>query len=344
VSRSLSFTQACFLGAVVLLGGGLAGGGLFFVGYRGWFGEDALQVRVGFKEIRGIEVGTRVRVRGIDAGEVVQITPPSSPRGQVIVGLRLRGTYRHLVRADSRVQIVSEGMLGAKVLEILAGSPSAPLAKHNQMLQSTPATELADVLTEVRETLGGLRDGQGTLGKLAQDPALYEALLDTVHQGKQALVSAQRTTDAVKRLPLVGGYIEDPEALLVRPRCERNRQVFAEEELFEPGRAVLTTQGRRRLDDIAPWLEGLKHKGSEVVIVSYANPTQPSPSLAHQITRKQSEAVVEYLKNHHAIQKMGWFSSRKVVPLGMGIQDPPYQEKETLPSARVEVLVFVPQG
>jgi phospholipid/cholesterol/gamma-HCH transport system substrate-binding protein len=142
----------------------------------------------------------------------------------------------------------------------------------------------------------------------------------------------------------VRDYVEDPTGLLVRPNCERNRRSFAEEDLFEPGRAVLTAPGRQRLDGLAPWLEGMKHKGSEVVVVAYADPRTASPGLAQKITREQSEAVCDYLKKQHAIQKMGWFSSRKVTPLGQGVKPPPEPERDPLPPARVEVLVFVPQG
>ena len=79
-------------------------------------------------------------------------------------------------------------------------------------------------------------------------------------------------------------------------------------------------------------------------MVSFANPKETGSSVARTLTKKQSEAVCEYLKGHHSIQKMGWFSSRKVVALGLGTNAPFVPEKEVLPPARVEVLVFVPQG
>jgi len=71
------------LGAVVLTGLVLATVGLFAVGSRQWFWNDAFYVRAGFHEIRGVEVGTRVRVQGIDAGEVIAIDPPAAPGGDV---------------------------------------------------------------------------------------------------------------------------------------------------------------------------------------------------------------------------------------------------------------------
>jgi phospholipid/cholesterol/gamma-HCH transport system substrate-binding protein len=336
------------LGLTVLAGVGLSVAGLFAVGSRGWFGDDPLHVRVGFREIRGVEVGTPVRIQGIVAGEVVGITAPETPDDPVILRLRLKNQYRRLVRTTSTVQIVGEGMLGGKVIEIHRGTlkpgQADEPAAEDALLDSEPSTELADVLGQVKQTLQGIQNGDGTLSKLAHDPQAYDALLALLQQGRDTMVSIGQSADAVKHMPLVREYVEDPTSLLVRTKCERNRQYFAESELFEPGRAVLTAEGRERLDTLAPWLEGMKHKGSEVVVVAYADPHQTSPALAPAITRQQSEAVCDYLKKQHAIQKMGWFSSRKVTPLGQGVKPPPIPERDPLPAARVEVLVFVPQG
>jgi phospholipid/cholesterol/gamma-HCH transport system substrate-binding protein len=336
------------LGLTVLAGVGLSVAGLFAVGSRGWFGDDPLHVRVGFREIRGVEVGTPVRIQGIAAGEVVGIAAPDTPDGPVILRLRLKNQYRRLVRSTSTVQIVGEGMLGGKVVEIHRGPPKSGRADEpaaeDALLESEPSTELADLLGQVKQTLQGIQNGDGTLGRLAHDPQAYDALLALLQQGRDTMVSIGQSADAVKHMPLVRDYVEDATSLLVRTKCERNRQYFAESELFEPGRAVLTAQGRERLDTLAPWLEGMKHKGSEVVVVAYADPQQTTAALAPSITRQQSEAVCDYLKKQHAIQKMGWFSSRKVTPLGQGVKPPPIPERDPLPAARVEVLVFVPQG
>jgi phospholipid/cholesterol/gamma-HCH transport system substrate-binding protein len=359
VSRTLSGLQALALGAIVLAALLLGVAGVFSVGSRGWYGKDALHVRSGFKEIRGVEVGTRVRIQGIDAGEVVQILPPDSPDGNVILRLRLKGDYRHLVRGGSEVQILSEGMIGGKVVEIRPprkkpgeSAPDMTAAVEDAMLASAPSSELSDVLGEVGSALKGIQTGEGTLGKLAKDPRAYEALVgliqnstDAVDRSKDAMAAIQRDAEALKKVPIIGGYVEDPVALLVRGNCERNRRTFSESELFESGRAVLTAKGREKLDELGPWLSGLKHKGSEIVVVAYADPTiKAEAKTALNVTRQQSEAVVDYLKKQHSAHKLGWFSSRKVVALGQGVNAPPVPEREPLPPARVEVVVFVPQS
>jgi phospholipid/cholesterol/gamma-HCH transport system substrate-binding protein len=344
MSRSLSRWQAVLLGTVVLLGLTLTTAGLFAIGNRQWLWSDTFHVQAGFPQIRGVEVGTRVRVQGIEAGEVDAVLPPATPGGDVLLRLRLDGKLRGLIRADARVQIVSEGMIGGKALEIHPGTSSAPLIQDNAVLASRPSVELTDVLDQVGNALEEFRGGQGTVGKLLKDPQAYSDMLATIRQGQETLSSIQQGADALKRLPVVRNYTEDPLALLVRPNCERNRKCFAETDLFPQGRAVLTAEGRQRLDELAPWLEGLKHKGSEVVVVAYADPATTNASLARKLTEEQSRAVCDYLKAQHAVQKMGWFSSRKVAALGLGSSSPPVPEREHLPPSRVEVLVFVPQG
>jgi phospholipid/cholesterol/gamma-HCH transport system substrate-binding protein len=343
MSRSLSRLQATILGAVILASLALAAGGLFAVGNRQWLWGDTFHVTIGFPQIRGVEAGTPIRVQGIEAGEVERVEPPAAPGGEVILCLRLSGRLRHLIRADASAQIVSEGMIGGKVVEIDPGSAAAPVIEENARLASRPTRDLADVLGQVNAALEGIRNGQGTVGKLVQDPEAYASMLALLQQSRDTLAAFQQDAEALKRLPVVRSYVEDPQALLVRSDCERNRQFFAEGDLFEPGRAVLTTSGRQRLDELGSWLAGLKCKGSEVVIVAYADPKCTDPGVARALTKQQSEAVCAYLKQRHSVQKIGWFRWRKVTALGLGTASPLLPEKEFLPPSRVEVLVFVPQ-
>jgi phospholipid/cholesterol/gamma-HCH transport system substrate-binding protein len=344
VSRSLSRFQALLLGVVVLAGLGLGAAGLFAIGNRQWLWNDTFHVQVGFHQVRGVEVGTRVRVKGRDAGEVVAVEDPAAPEGDVVLRLRLDGRLRQVIRADASAQIMGEGLIGGKVVEINPGtSAAAPVADNARIVASKSAAELNDVLAQVDGALKEIRKGQGTLGKLVKDEEAYVELLKMVRQGSGTLTSIQQGADAIKAMPIVRNYVKDAQKLLVRPNCERNRYWFPEADLFEPGRAVLTAHGRQELDRLAPKLEGLKHKNSEVVVSGYADAALDAQA-ALTLSQAQSEAVCGYLKDHHAVQKMGWFSRRKVTPIGLGANPPPAPDKDDLPRPRVEVLVFVPQG
>lgn len=425
MSRSLSRLQAATLGFVVLLGLGLGALGLFAIGDRHGFGSNSFHAVVGFDDVGGVEVGTRVRVQGIDAGDVEAILPPDVPGDAVKLRLRLKGALRHLIRADARVQIVGEGLLPGKIVRIVPGRADAePVADGGQLAAlASPdlADELAqasgklnDVLAEVKvalaefrkgqgpagkmtqemttatvrlnkllaradQTLAAVERGEGTLGKLLKNDSLYTELTTTLgqvngalddlrsgkgtlgqlvkndnayteavqslHEVRKMVVSVKQNADAIKALPVVRNYVVDPNKALIRPNCKRLRKWFPEKAIFEPGRAVLTSQGRRMLDNLASWLKEHKEEGSEVVVASFASPDQ-NGDFAQTLTQQQSQAVVDYLRSRHKVHRVGfwWWSNRTVRAIGCGIHAPPVPETETLAAARIEILVFIPEN
>jgi phospholipid/cholesterol/gamma-HCH transport system substrate-binding protein len=350
VSRSLSRFQAVVLGLIVMTSLSLATGGLFLIGGRGWYGSDSFHLRAGFREIRGVEVGTRVRLKGMDAGEVVAVLSPDQLDDPVVLRLRLKGEYRRLIRPDAVVRIESDGLVGGKVLEIkpaptTSATPADGLVAEDQLLQG----DSSDLMENVAAALNGLRDGKGSLGQFLTNTQAHDAFVDMIHQGFKTLAKSEETAttlqqdaDALKRVPVLGSYVEDPAALLQRYKSDRQRRIFNSNDLFEPGRAVLTAEGRQDLDGIAPWLKSQKRPGSDVVIVAYADPHSINPQAARALTRQESETVCDYLKTKQGVQKIGWFSTRKVTPLGLGVEPPPMPESESLPPDRLEIQIFTP--
>jgi phospholipid/cholesterol/gamma-HCH transport system substrate-binding protein len=408
VSRSLSRFQAVILGAVVLTGLALAAGGLFAVGSRHWLGSDSFQVAVAFQDIGGVEPGTRVRIQGIDAGEVEAIDLPAKAGEPIHLRLRLGGRFRHLIGdpATARVQITSEGLFAGKFVKILPGNPSRQPLPDQVVLRSQPPTELTEELSqtakklkhalgEVDSTLQAVRKGEGTLGQLVKNDKLYNDLtraadqahktlaeieetfgqvkgalkeirsgegtlgqlvkskdayresLQTIEQVREMVNSVKQNADALKSMPIVRSYVTDPHKELHRPDCTMHRKWVAEARLFEPGRAVLTAQGRKELAHWAEWLNGHKEKGSEVVVASYAAPGQKFEA-AQTLTQKQAEVVRDYLTGQFKVHKTGWWfwSKRKVKAVGCGsLASPiPGDAGKKYPAPRVEVLVFVPQA
>jgi phospholipid/cholesterol/gamma-HCH transport system substrate-binding protein len=227
-------------------------------------------------------------------------------------------------------------MIGGKVVRLDPGSAQAPPAEENALLESIPSVSLADLAKQMSDTVKSVRDGDGALGKEA---------VDALRQVRSTMTTFEQVGDAGKTLPLVRDYVKDPLALLVRPDCECNRYPYNETDLFEPGRAVLTADGRRRLDDLAPRLNGLlRHDMAELVVFACADANSADDrALLKTITKGQSEAVCQYLKDERSVQKAAWFTSRKVTALGLGLDRPPGEKTDEKPLARVEILVFVPQ-
>ena len=113
----------------------------------------------------------------------------------------------------------------------------------------------------------------------------------------------------------------DREKLLFRPGAERDGQTLREDALFEPGRSVLTADGRRNLDSVAAWFKKVRRPATEVVIAAF-NDDGRDNDLAQLLSQEQAEAVRNYLVANHQIDSAGWLASRKVAAVGFGAEPP----------------------
>jgi phospholipid/cholesterol/gamma-HCH transport system substrate-binding protein len=311
-----------------------------------------------------------VRLQGIDAGVVETLVPPSEPGRPVRLVLRVDDRLRGLVRVDATAKILTEGVVGAKVVEVVPGKPGAPALGPDGLIASEPATELTDLLKraagslqrldaataaaaeglgEVHAIAASVRKGEGSLGKLVTDDEAYEKLVALSEKGDRTLRDLEENLDALKQTWPLSRYFDnrayfDRARVLYQPGSERDSQTLAAEDLFEPGRSVLTAAGRRRLDEIGAWFKKVKRPASEVVIAAFTdNPAETD--LALVLTQEQAEAVKTYLASRYKIHSAGWFSSRKVAAVGFGTEAPRTPPAgPPRPARRIEVIVFTPQA
>jgi flagellar motor protein MotB len=341
------------LGLVVLLGLATGAYGLFQVGERQRLWNDHFTLTVGFARLQGVGVGTPVRVRGLEAGTVASVELPEHDSADAPLTLRLSldRRFQHLVFVDATAVILNEGMIGAKVIEIDPGHRESGSVADGARIAAGSAADLPGLLKQAQEMLIAVREGQGTLGKLMTDDRAYAEVLGALEQTRKLMEKSQATADsmrqdadAIKRLPIIRSYADNPAALLVRPIHERHRTTIAAAALFEPGKALLSDNGRAKLDELGPWFADLKIKGSDVVVAAYTDTQTVANSLAAQtLTQKQAEVICEYLKDHQKIQKVGMLTWRDVKPIGLGHDAPLTPPDPSAPAARIEINVFVPQ-
>lgn len=352
MTRTLSRFQAGIAGLLVMTGVVGAGYGLFAVGDRQRLWSGKFTVHVGFDRVQGVGVGTAVRIRGLEAGAVAAVDLPSSGNADAPLLLRidLDSNCSRMLYADAVAQIRSEGMVGGKVIELEPGTPERGPLSDGAVIASKPPRDMNDVLDQATAVFNDVKNGKGSLGKLLRDDKVHAELTNTLEQTRQmmqksqeAVDTIQQNADAIKKMPIIRSYVEDSTSLLVRHTGVKYRQVFAADELFEPRRAVLTDEGKAKLAGLSDWLTSLRFTGSDVVVASFADPKMESnQQVAHTLTVRQSEVASQYLQDKTSAHKLGWWSRRKVTPVGLGIRPSPVSESESTPPARIEVIVFVP--
>lgn len=368
MSPTLSRQQAGWLGFAVMVGFLLAVTGLFAIGDKQHLWRSPLYLDVRLASAGGIEVGTRVRVQGVSAGQVEALLPPRERGGEIIARLRLDASFQPLIGADAVATVRGEGLIGGKIVDIAPGSPGAPSIGAHGVLQGQVenplselnhlsrkgqavlddvqglATRLKDLserstrtLEDMQHLVTNVRDGQGILGK---------ELVGTLKELQATSRSIAQGVESLKYLPVFGKYLENSTTkALIRPNSERFVFTFQESELFHPGRAVFTPDGIQRLHRLASeQLPRYNVKGSELVIAAYAE-TAFDAKAADVLTQEQCELVKVYLMDNHKVHKLGWFTSRPIQTIGMGTRSAPGDPPPSPPPPRrVEVIVFVPPG
>jgi len=144
--------RGALVGGFVLGGLLLFGAGLFLIGDRRLLFAPQFELASTFGKVTGLQVGTPVRLAGLDAGEVQEVRIPSSPSDPFVVRMRVREDLRQLVRADSVAAVQTDGIVGSAFIQISVGSESAAVVESGQTIPGMDPVEFADLIQEGRET------------------------------------------------------------------------------------------------------------------------------------------------------------------------------------------------
>ena len=130
----MSSTRTAMVGAFVLGSLALFAAGLFLIGDRRLLFAEQFEVSTALTKVSGLQVGTPVRVAGLDAGEVLEINVPPLPSEKFRVRMRLREDLHHLVRTDSVCSVQTDGIVGGAFIQVSPGSDAAPIVTAGQTL------------------------------------------------------------------------------------------------------------------------------------------------------------------------------------------------------------------
>ncbi|MFB3853576.1 MAG: MlaD family protein [Vicinamibacterales bacterium] len=181
-------TRLIGIGAFVVGGLALFAVGLFLIGERRMLFEDQFEIYTEFANLSGVQSGSQVTVAGMAAGEVVGIVPPPGPSGKFRLKLRVRERLHPLVRTDSVATVRTEGIVGGRFLQIVAGSEVAPEAPSGSTIPSQEPFDVAALLDQISETVTNLNativnvktDIEGVLRVIATAGADADALIRDV--------------------------------------------------------------------------------------------------------------------------------------------------------------------
>ena len=136
----------------------LFGACLFLIGDQHKAFNHHVVFYANFKSVDGLPKGAKVRVDGMDAGELVNIQIPPSPAQKFRLKMNVEDRLHGLIREDSLVTVETEGLVGDKFLLIHSGTDRSPEAPP----ESTLAGKEPFDLTKMLEQAQGLMNQAGT--------------------------------------------------------------------------------------------------------------------------------------------------------------------------------------
>jgi phospholipid/cholesterol/gamma-HCH transport system substrate-binding protein len=220
------------VGIFVVVGSLLFATAVFLIGNQHNFFSKHIELFTEVKNLNGLAKGAKIQVAGFDAGEVAGISIPESPAAGFRLTLRITDQVRGLIRTDSVATIVTEGVVGDKVLLIGPGSPTAAEAAPQTTLPSKETGDIADLVqngtalvTSASDTIKvvadrltttldavtttvnnaddlvvGLKQGRGAIGMLLRDEntaADIRAAIGNVRDATSSLNHASAQADAL---------------------------------------------------------------------------------------------------------------------------------------------------
>jgi phospholipid/cholesterol/gamma-HCH transport system substrate-binding protein len=141
------------VGAFVVGGLLLFAVGLFLIGNRRMLFSKTFDAYAEFSNLAGLQAGAKVRVAGLDAGEVDTIHVPPNPSARFRVKLRIREDLHPLIRVDSVASIQNDGLVGNKFIQVEAGSDQAQIVPDRGTIKSHEPFDLAEMLKRMSEAV-----------------------------------------------------------------------------------------------------------------------------------------------------------------------------------------------
>jgi phospholipid/cholesterol/gamma-HCH transport system substrate-binding protein len=169
------------IGAFILIGLVVFLAIIYLLGAQARYFERKYALTAEFTEVGGLIEGATVRLAGVQIGRVTKVELPPEPGGKVQVTLTLARRFADRVRRNSEARIVTQGLLGDKLVEITIGSADAPPLKSGDTIATRHPFEMQEMLSAGAETLAQVNQLAVTLRKTMDR---VDRMTDEVEKGK----------------------------------------------------------------------------------------------------------------------------------------------------------------
>ncbi len=206
------------LGLFIIGGIALLVFAVFIIGKKNNLFNSVFKLTAYFYNVSGLQVGNNVRFSGITIGTVdnIKIINDSTVKVDMII----RQEVKQFLKSDSKASIGSEGIIGDRLIIISQGDGRSPEVKTGQKIETTEPVEMDDIMASLEVTAANteiitdqlaevmikVNNGNGTLGRLINDPTIANNLGQTISNIKTSSKGLSENMEAAKDNFLLKGY------------------------------------------------------------------------------------------------------------------------------------------
>ena len=212
---------------------------IFYVTGAGFLGPK-YRLITHLPEVEGMKSGAPVDLDGIEIGNVQSVSltqhPPDRSQSVTLV-LRVDKRYQSQIRTDSTASLVTEGLLGDRYVTITRGLTGTVIPNNGEVkgVEEKAIKEVversADLLQNLSALTGDVQDmvdeihkGRGTLGKIINDPSLYnnlnnstsklDSMITSIQQGQGTAGKLITSDDLYKKVDATVDHVENATAAI----------------------------------------------------------------------------------------------------------------------------------
>jgi phospholipid/cholesterol/gamma-HCH transport system substrate-binding protein len=185
---------------------------IFLMSGSGGIFSSKLTLRSYFQDTGGLRVGSPVAFQGVTIGNVKRIrVVPNRPLDPIEITMKVDKDYQQFIRQDAKAELTAAGVLGELYVNIDSKDAVKGPVADNAVLEAQGATQIEDVVKAGQTTmqnvdvllkrmdriLAAVENGQGSVGKFINDPALFnranqvlsemQTLVSEVNSGKGSI-------------------------------------------------------------------------------------------------------------------------------------------------------------
>lgn len=212
--KQLTWTELR-VGVFVLAGLAILAVAVFYVTGAGFLGPKYRLITY-LPEVDDLAIGAPVSLDGVTVGNVqsIALTPrPQDPAHNITLVLRIESKYQNDIRTDSSASLITEGLLGNRYVRITRGLTGSVIPPNGAVPGKEEAAmkQVVERGADLMQNLGALSDdlrgivddvhkGRGTIGKLMNDPSLYDRLNSTAGKLDSVVSSIQNGQGTLGKL------------------------------------------------------------------------------------------------------------------------------------------------